>query len=351
MSRAGVKGRKPMMRGFNVLVEALSTKWPELLALTNDTNQVSTQSSAFKKGLKELRDIPGDPLYQMYCELKPISAEKVKAAPQKKEAGPATRAKRRRTVAPHTRRVHHAESPSASQSESHSEIQSPTPSVSPEPRPQAPQLARSNPDASSILDEVSGMLADVYDRWGQVVQLTRQVTADDVTLRDKNEKLQLAYDALQAQHQSFVAAEGLRATQAAQALKAAEQRAALLSRRVAQLEATLKMCATRFDEERPDSIDPLSLRAFLNSAQFYVLKTGERALVSEVYNRYRQFTRLNGLNFKPSVDEFTHVFQSTFNLEVHYCDNETSGWNVQPAGLYLMDLAATIPDPDSPRKN
>lgn len=198
MSRAGGKGRKPMMRGFNVLVEALSTKWPKLLALANDTNQVSTQSAAFKKGLKELRDIPGDPLYKMYCELKPISAEK--AAPQKKEARPATRAKRRRTVAPHTRRVHHAENLSAgrskshseSQSESHSEIQSPTPSVSPEPRPQAPQLARSKPDASSILDEVSGTLADVYDRWGQVVQLTRQVTADDVTLRDKNEKLQLA---------------------------------------------------------------------------------------------------------------------------------------------------------------
>jgi hypothetical protein len=89
-------------------------------------------------------------------------------------------------------------------------------------------------------DELSDMMAGVSDRWGQVVHLTRKVTADIITLRQTNEDLQRSYDMLKVQHQSLVEAEGMRIAQSDQRLKAAEQRAALLSRRVIQLESSLK---------------------------------------------------------------------------------------------------------------
>jgi hypothetical protein len=374
MSRGMRKERKPRICIFSVLVEALAAKWPKLLTLINDTTQVSTQSSAFKKGLKDIRGLPGDPLYKAYCELKPVP-EQTKAAPREGRAGPSTRAKRRRTAAAHARRVDHVENYG-----SHSEIPSPTPSVSPEPRAQMPQLveivqpavpadlvhlAEPGPAASLILNtstaELSDMLSGVSGRWEQVVQLTRQVTADNIVLRDKHAKLQQSYDSLQALHQRVLelaeslqrdkVAQAEQADQADRSLRAAEQRAALLARRVAQLEASLKKCAIPNGERlEPPSSDPWGLRAFVEHGRFCYLDSEERALVTQIFDLYVKFTRQSSQFDKlttPSQEAFANAMKDMFRLEVNFCDRAVRDGLAWQGGWYFMGLS-TVSDLDQP---
>lgn len=377
MSRGMRKERKPRICIFSVLVEALAAKWPKLLTLINDTTQVSTQSSAFKKGLNEIRNLPGDPLYKAYCELKSVP-EQTKAAPREGRAGPSTRAKRRRTAAAHARRVDHVENYG-----SHSEIPSPTPSVSPEPRAQMPQLVEivqpvgpvepampvelvePGPAASLILNtstaELSDMLAGVSGRWEQVVQLTLQVTADNLVLRDKHAKLQQSYDSLQALHRRVLElAESLQRDKVAQAeqadrsLRAAEQRAALLARRVAQLEASLKKCAIPNGERlEPPSSDPWGLRAFVEHGRFCYLDSEERALVTQIFDLYVKFARQSSQFDKlqtPSQEAFANAMKDMFHLEVSFCDRAVMDGLAWQGGWYFMGLS-TVSDLDQPGRS
>jgi hypothetical protein len=369
-----------------VVIKAVAAQWPELLPLMNDEKQMALQSPDFKKAIKQLRDLPDDPLYAEYSKLKkqlPNGIPIVKARPVR-EASLIVEppAKRLRTIPTINNFVEANVSEAVLQAALEPLLQ---PSLQPSLQPQAnvseavlQAALRPVPEVLSSMPDVRAMLDSANNQWHSVLLMTERLYDENATLREHNARLQENLTLTETQLHELGKSEGARAdivvlenlnTRLQEELLALQNKCSIEAKERAASEQRMleimTMHTNRFNLSLPLASpvpQPLTLptgillnpdpSAFVAELSSFLKKRktpgirradGALLLAMPARNLFQDFqTSWKSFHACPSFQEFKDVMKNSFQFEIWFCRAVTHDGMHYPAGDYFVHAQQSI---------